>query len=279
MVGDSIVCPMEELISPDVPSPSCPIPVINPFSIPSRPASENSKRFLFNEKLDFLLLKACMTAGNHVALWGKTQELFEKTLDCTAAANKKNSLASGISEKHGELETLLDDIIQQINEKLEDERTVREEKSTKERCLTEAEEMRERAVKRQRRHISRSKSPTVRSESDSDSESKLIFREMEARRVEQEARRRIDEERLDLEKRRLERDDDHRKALEQVEHRRVDIEERRTALEEKRFDEHVKARVADAEERELALQERKALIRILGVLAQKLDPNSPPKGP
>eukprot|EP00171_Calliarthron_tuberculosum_P021992 IDg21992t1 len=101
-------------------------------------------------------LLASLTAGAHLAEWGKTQELFVKThglftsapqfkalggaarpswktlADCfkklvadRKTADRRNSQASGIAEKHGELEQLLDDVIQQVNEKHEGEQAVK----------------------------------------------------------------------------------------------------------------------------------------------------------
>ena len=87
---------------------------------------------------------------------------------------------------HGGHETLLGEIIQQIDDKKEAERTVKDERSAREKSLQEAgEAIRSRALKR-KAPGSRSKphlSPGGASSNDSNEEMRTIPREFELRRV------------------------------------------------------------------------------------------------
>ena len=55
--------------------------------------------------------------------WKSLKDRFKKLVADRRAENYSNRLASGISEVHGERETLLDEIIQQIDDKKEAEMT------------------------------------------------------------------------------------------------------------------------------------------------------------
>jgi len=79
--------------------------------------------------------------------WKTICDRFEKLSTDRRIDEKRNAVAPGISEDHGEKEQLLDDFIQQIDEWQEAGKVEKEERTTKEKRLIEAgEEMRERAL-------------------------------------------------------------------------------------------------------------------------------------
>ena len=138
------------------------------------------KRFRFIESYDLTLLKAVRCVSAHISEWGKAEALYEEEFkllqqDIPRAVFvhsqkpsgktlsdrfkrliarrreevKKTMAASDISERHGEKEFLLDNLIIEMHEKEEATRVEKELQSNKEKKLVAAGEgIRERALKR-----------------------------------------------------------------------------------------------------------------------------------
>ena len=115
----------------------------------SAPAIAKPKRFRFSTEFDIALLRCISSNGAHLAALGKTEEKFTSVLTTFLAtpeflsrsANvppfklktvrdrfkelvkerrvvvKRKVAASGIAEEHGEMEQLLDSIIEEVDDK------------------------------------------------------------------------------------------------------------------------------------------------------------------
>lgn len=182
--------------------------------------------------MKLFLLKDSLTTGEKLSAWGKLQEIFVKThfmfksapkfkdlgraarpswktledrfkklVADRKTADRRHAQASGIFKKHGEMEQLLQKIMEQVNEKHEEEWGVMDEKTAKElRLKAEGDEMHDIAVNRQRSHSSCYSSKRRGGLSIAldglDSETNHIVQEMETRRINQQDQQRMEERRF-----------------------------------------------------------------------------------
>ena len=180
---------------------------------------------------------------------------------------KLTAAASGIVEVYGEKETLLDDLILEIDEHSEQERAEKGKRLEKEEKLKEAgENIRNMALKRSSRDMGKETTNGVspggpktrrRISYDSDDETtEAIVKDMKLRREQEDRRFKLEEKRLDLERKRAEEDrnrfDENR-----------DTKRRQLALDERKLE-------IEIEERKLAIAERTKMLEVLSGLADKL---------
>ena len=280
-----------------------PMPSVALSPLPSAPISNGTKRFRFTSQFDLGVLKPVMAVGAHLAPWGKTQSFFEETFKAFAisaefratkglalptrktlsdrfrklaadreADNSRTIAVSGIVEVYGDKQQLLDDMLLEMKEKSEGERVEKDKKKEDDvRILEAGENMRDFAVKRQRKKRNYSSPGAHDRESLSHKdEIQGIKREIESRSALDAAQLKLQEERLTIEKKRDERDVSHQQWTQELEGRRVEVEERRTNLDEKRFIAEERARQDRKQTDFLANEERKALIGVLGSMENKL---------
>eukprot|EP00171_Calliarthron_tuberculosum_P022180 IDg22180t1 len=237
--------------------------------------STKMKRFRFNHNFDLALIRCVTVSGAHLAKHGEREEKYagllamflasreflEKSEEVPPpkvltirerikvlvkerrAVNKRNIAATGIAEEYGELEQLLDGIIDNIDEKA---KVVAEEKDAMEKkelaLQSAAKTIRDLSLKRNADELSESSDVQVNTPkkkakkaaktdvrfefASADAEMKLIEEEAVSRR-EQEARRiAIDERRVALEERRIALDE--KNAEVQLELRKVEAEEKKS---------------------------------------------------
>ena len=245
-------------------------------------------------------MKSITLLGGHLAPWGKHQELLLKAFDVFLTslefkasglkpppswktisdrfrknfADRKAEMAkaltsTGTAEVYREREQLLDDIIHEMREKIETKWDVKDKKTADDKRILQAgEDMRETAIKRQRRR-KKSISSGSMAGNHSDEELDLIQKDMVTRKEADAAQYLLQKEHLSLEQKRENRDAEHQVWIKEIEARRVDVDERRTALEERSFEAEEKIRKKEEESDRLELDERKALIGVLGGMARK----------
>ena len=282
------------------------------LTVTPSPAATKLKGVRFADAADILLLKSISCSSAHLAAWGKKGALFEevhkqflgaapagvlagrdrpsqKTLEDRfktivsrrRKAVKENAAASGIVEVYGEKETLLDDIILEMDEKAADNREERNEKSERERKLLEAgKSIRNAALRRNgadgealddtvansgagSSRVSPSGSARDRRRQravyvcDSDDESnEILKKDMAHRREAQKRRLDINEKQFDLEEKRVRLDEIRFRGTQAAVSCRLDLDEKRAEVE--------------IEERKQAMNERGKMIDVLAALASKI---------
>jgi len=264
------------------------------------PGSARKKRTRFSAAWDVLLLKAVTAVDAHIAPHGEAQARFEEALTiflssgppggfdavCTPTwktlsdrfkkvlcdhrqAVRNNAVASGIIEVRGERETLLDDVVLEVDELDEKRRTERDERTELDnRLLAAGEDVRARALGRriveeaeEERKTRKRRSVAVDSDSD---EQDIIGEHIEARREMDVKRTRLDEDRLSFEKEVAEKEE--LRALRQQEN-----DAKRLLLDQRRIDLEIERVAMEREERRSAMEERKGMLAVLSALVKKLE--------
>jgi len=286
---------------PVSPSPSATFPSSSPHTMgavtaPAHgPGSARKKRIRFSAAWDVLLLKAVTAVDAHIAPHGEAQARFEEALTiflssgppggfdaiCTPTwktlsdrfkkvlcdhrqAVRNNAVASGIIEVRGERETLLDDVVLEVDELDEKRRTERDERTELDnRLLAAGEDVRARALGRRIVEDAERKRRSVAVDSDSD-EQDVIGEHIEARRELDVKRARLDEDRLSFENEVAEKED--LRALRQQEN-----DAKRLLLDQRRIDLEIERVAMEREERRSAMEERKGMLAVLSALVKKLE--------
>ena len=204
--------------------------------------------------------------------WKTLSDRFRKLAADRKADNSRTIAASGIVEVYGDKQQLLDDMLLEMKEKSGGERVEKDKKTEDDKRILEAgENMRDFAVKCQRRKRNSSSPEAHDRESLSDKdEIQVIKREIESRSTLDAAQLNLQEERITIENRRDERDASHQQWTQELEGRGVKVEEWRTKLDEKRFIAEERARQDRKQTDLLVNEDRKALIGVLGSMANKL---------
>ena len=182
---------------------------------------------------------------------------------------RNNAVASGLIEVRGERETLLDDVVLEVDELDEKRRTERDERTELDnRLLAAGEDVRARALSRrivedaeEERKTRKRRSVAVDSDSD---EQDIIGEHFEARREMDVKRARLDEDRLSFEKEVAEKEE--LRALRQQEN-----DAKRLLLDQRRIDLEIERVAMEREERRSAMEERKGMLAVLSALVKKLE--------
>ncbi|PXF49215.1 hypothetical protein BWQ96_01004 [Gracilariopsis chorda] len=289
-----------------VPNPPVPATIQTPSTVTSTPTTTpkttKKKRIRFSAAWDLFLLKAISAVDAHTAPHGETQPRFEEALQIFLAAvpeswlatvtatswktlndrfkkiiseHRKavncNAVASGIIEVRGERETLLDDLILEIDEFEERRRTERDEGTELDKRLVAAgAQMRARALSRERSldresgeesEQKRKKRPLI-VDSD-DEEQDMISAHIAARREIEGKRLKLEEDMFCFEQRREEREESRLQRAQELEEKRLTLEAKRIDMEEKRA-------AMDREQIKQYAAERTATLDVLAALAKKL---------
>lgn len=272
------------------------------------------KRLRFNSTWDIILLKSVVFNEAHIVRHGEAQQKFEdvlkqfiievpnhhwltttkptwkslndrfkKVVADHRTSRRANEAASGIIEIRGEREELLDDIVLAVDEKEEERRTEREERTAMDRRLQGAgEEIRNRAVgsivSSDEVQITPPTPPSstnsiVGSHSrrrafESDEDDRVMLDDHIRRMSAYESKRlKIDEETMKLQR-------DSEKNMNERLNREHELNERRLSLEEKRFQILERRHQSDSEERKLSIAERKEMSGLLLALTKELTKKS-----
>ena len=157
-------------------------------------------------------------------------------------------------------------------EKGEEDRAEKEKKTEEERRIQRAgENMRDSAMKRQKRRKSSLSPGSQHRGSISDHEDiQLLKKDIQTHKDMDAAQLKIQEERICIEQKSDQRDAFYQRWTQEIEGRRVKVEERRTELEGKRFIAEELAREQRKETERLQMEERRTPISVLGSMAKKL---------
>jgi len=219
---------------------------------------------LFKKVLNAFLIKipSHVFEYTHVPSAKTLADRFKREVEKRRKAVEKAKKASGIAEAHGEIEILLDDLIAEIDLKLENRRAEKEIQSVAEKQRIQAgKEIRDASLKRKNSGSAPSTSSKRAKNSETmDLEDDLTLSIMshgaEKRKIE-EKQLNISIDRLNYDKERAAKEDE-RFAITHA------ANQRRLSLDKKKFE-------LEKEERKMALEERKQMMNVLSLLAKKLE--------
>ena len=250
--------------------------------IPDRGMAET----LYQEVLKTFMKQIPTAVFNHLhkpsgkTLWDR----FKRLVSHRRASVKRTAAASGIIERHGEKEQLLDDLIMEVDEKEEAARAEKNEQNLHEKRLVAAgESIRGMALKRKSSPNEEHGSDQVGEEAESapssakkfkrlrnselsHSDDKLstgILAHVHGREEIERKKMVLEEQRVYLERQRQEKESQRFEAMQAATCRRLELDEMRFELEKEERKQLI-------EERKQGMAEREQMVAILELLATKL---------